>query len=51
MKDTKTIINQLENGNFDERLLDIYVDKEVIAYQKNRYKKAIQSFVNCWTAN
>lgn len=46
MTDTTTIINQLENGNFDERLLDIYVDKEVITYQKNRYKKAVQSFVN-----
>lgn len=44
MTNTKTLIYQLENGDYDKRLLDIYVDAEKIPYQKARYKKAVQSY-------
>ena len=44
MKLTKDIISEIKDGKFDEKLLDIYVDKEVLEYQKNRYINALQKF-------
>ncbi|MCH5251420.1 MAG: galactokinase [Lachnospiraceae bacterium] len=46
MTDTVTLINQIESGDYDKCLLELYADEEQIAYQKERYKKAIQAFVN-----
>lgn len=46
MTNTKTIIEQINNGSYDECLLDIYIDAEKITYQKARYKKAVQSYEN-----
>lgn len=46
MIDTKILIHQLEKGDYDERLLDIYVDREKISYQRDRYKKAVHSYIN-----
>lgn len=46
MTDTSVIINQLENGEYDKRLTELYVDEEMISCQKDRYKEAIQSYVN-----
>lgn len=43
---TKILIHQLEKGDYDERLLDIYVDREKVSYQRDRYKKAVQSYIN-----
>ena len=51
MINTKTILYQLENGNYDECLLDIYVDAEKLPYQRARYKKAIQSYENYFGEN
>lgn len=51
MADTTTIINQLENGKYDERLLDIYVDEKKIPAQRVRYKKAVQTYVNHFGAD
>lgn len=51
MINTKTILHQLENGNYDECLLDIYVDAEKLPYQRARYKKAIQSYENYFGEN
>lgn len=48
MTNTKNIIQQLHNGHYDKRLLDIYIDAEKISYQRARYKKAIQSYENCF---
>lgn len=44
MKLTEKIISEIENGDFDARLLDIYVDEDMLAYQKERYIKAIKKF-------
>lgn len=35
---------QFLNGKQDERLLDIYVDETMLAYQRERYSHAIQKF-------
>jgi len=44
MKLTKDIITEINEGKFDERLLDIYVDDSMLSYQKDRYIKAIEKF-------
>ena len=42
MELTKNIIFKIQSGDFDDRLLDIYVDENVLDYQKERYIKAIK---------
>lgn len=42
--ETKKIIELIENGNFDEKLIDIYVDKDQLEYQKKRYIDTITKF-------
>ena len=42
--DTKKIIELIENGSFDEKLIDIYVDTEQLEYQKKRYIDTIFKF-------
>ena len=42
--DTKKIIELIENGDFDEKLIDIYVDVEQLEYQKKRYINTIRTF-------
>ena len=44
MELTKSIIFKIQSGDFDDRLLDIYVDENVIDYQKERYIKAIKKY-------
>lgn len=44
MSEMKQLINRLECGEFDAKLLDIYVDKSKIPYQKKRYVDAIKRF-------
>ena len=44
MESTKSIITKIQSGDFDDRLLDIYVDENVLDYQKERYVKAIKKF-------
>lgn len=44
MESTKSIISKIQSGDFDDRLLDIYVDENVLEYQKERYVKAIKSY-------
>lgn len=41
---TEVMIKTIENGEMDDRLLDIYVDATKLAYQKERYMKAIKKF-------
>lgn len=41
---TKTIINKIRNGEFDERLLEVYIDEGMLDYQKERYIKTIEEF-------
>ena len=42
--DTKKIIELIESGNFDEKLIDIYVDTDQLEYQKKRYIDTIAKF-------
>ena len=42
--DTKKIIELIENGDFDEKLIDVYVDVEQLDYQKKRYINTIAKF-------
>ena len=41
---TQLLVEKLQNGELDSRLLDIYVDNKVIDYQRNRYIAAIKKF-------
>lgn len=42
--DTKKIIELIENGKFNEKLIDVYVDAEQLEYQKKRYIDTITKF-------
>ncbi|MGN0438284.1 MAG: galactokinase [Lachnospiraceae bacterium] len=44
MINTKILKEQLKQGIFQEKLLDIYVDEKVIAYQTERYMEAISKY-------
>ena len=35
----------IKNGMYDETLKDIYVDEKKIAYERERYIKAIESYI------
>ena len=43
--ETSRIISEIENGNYDNLFLDIYVDEDKISYQKQRYVNAIESYI------
>ena len=43
--ETRRIISEIENGNYDNLFLDIYVDENKISYQKQRYVNAIESYI------
>ena len=43
--ETRRIISEIENGNYDNLVLDIYVDEDKISYQKQRYVNAIESYI------
>ena len=44
MKETKELLEEFGTGKQDAWLNEIYVDKQMSAYQKERYQKAIQKF-------
>lgn len=48
MKQVTQIINEVKAGQFKELLKDIYVDESMIAYQEERYAKALESYVNLY---
>ena len=41
---TVELKNLFAEGQYDELLMDIYLDEAKIAYQKDRYAKAIEKF-------
>lgn len=43
--ETRRIISEIEKGNYDNLLLDIYVDDSKISYHKQRYVNAIESYI------
>lgn len=42
----KELIDLLNTNELDERLLDIYVDSDILEYEKNRYKDATSKFID-----
>lgn len=44
MGNTNKLIGEIKAGNYDDLLLDIYVDSDKVSYQKNRYIEAIKSY-------
>ena len=47
---TQILIEKLQNGELDNRLLDIYVDSKLLDYQRNRYISAIRKFEDLYKA-
>ncbi len=47
---TALMSKKIENGELDERFVDIYVDASKLEYQKNRYIKAIKKFEDSYGA-
>lgn len=47
---TEKMKKQIQNGELDDRLLDIYVDYTKLTYQKERYLSAINKFEACYGA-
>ncbi len=45
------LISYIKNGNLDERLLDIYLDESKLNYQKERYVKAVNAFIDLYQEN
>lgn len=41
---TGMLISKIQNGELDDRILDVYVDSKLIDYQKGRYVEAIKRF-------
>ena len=48
---TEAMIKMIENGELDDRLLDIYVDATKLAYQKGRYVSALTHFETYYGAS
>ncbi len=42
------IISSIKDGAYDAKLIDIYVDENKIAYQRERYQKALEAFKTCY---
>lgn len=43
MKNTKVLVEELEQGKYDSVLLDLYVDAEKLDYQRKRYIETIKN--------
>lgn len=50
MKETKVLFGEIEAGQQDGRLKEIYVDGAMLSYQKERYQKAIHRFEELYGA-
>lgn len=42
---SNAIIEEIRKGNYDDLLLDIYVDPDKLSYQKDRYIEAIKGYI------
>lgn len=42
---TNEILDLIENGAYDDKLKDIYVDESKISYEKTRYSRAIRQYI------
>lgn len=50
MREIKVLLNEVETKKQDERLKEIYVDEQVLAYQKKRYQEAVRKFEKLYGA-
>ena len=41
---TEVLINKIQSGELDDKILDVYVDAKLLDYQKKRYVEAIRKF-------
>jgi len=48
---TQDFINYIDSGKLDDKLLDIYIDDNKLAYQKERYIKAINLYVETFSVS
>ncbi len=48
MKKASVLIQEIENQKYDNKLTDIYVDLNMLSYQKERYVRAIKSFIELY---
>lgn len=44
MEDVNILIERLQEGRYQDRLKDLYVDLDVLDYQKKRYERALECF-------
>ena len=44
MKNLNVIKDELQNGIYDGKLKDVYVDEELVAYNRKRYVDALEKF-------
>lgn len=44
MKNTKELMNEILQGNYDKELKEVYVDESVLEYQRKRYANAISEY-------
>lgn len=50
MQSAELIREEISNGKYDDKLLDIYADKSVLEYQRYRYVSAIEKFESLYGA-
>lgn len=48
MQSADSIRKKISNGEFDEKLIDLYSDKSVIDYQRYRYLSALAKFIELY---
>lgn len=50
MQSAELIREEISNGKYDDKLLDVYADKSVLEYQRYRYVSAIDKFESLYGA-
>ena len=45
---TNELISYINEGKLDDRLMDIYLDKDKLSYQRDRYIKAVESYMELY---
>lgn len=45
MKQISQLLNEIKSGQHDALLKDIYVDENLLSYQKDRYQKALENYI------
>ncbi|WP_244833874.1 galactokinase family protein [Clostridium sp. BJN0001] len=51
MNNSKQLLNEFENKKYDDILKDIYVDENVLDYQRKRYIDTIKKYKNSFSEN